>query len=76
MIPKKTVLKVFERDGYQCRNIKCNRGYPEDDHALHCHHIKLKSQGGSDDIENLLTLCWECHNLLHAGLIPRIENGV
>ena len=29
------------------------------------HHIKPKSEGGSDDTENLMTLCHRCHNVRH-----------
>ena len=29
------------------------------------HHIIYKSQGGSNDIENLIALCRDCHNAAH-----------
>jgi hypothetical protein len=32
---------------------------------LHNHHLVARSQGGSDDETNLITLCVECHGLLH-----------
>ncbi|MBT7630931.1 MAG: HNH endonuclease [Desulfobacula sp.] len=63
MIPKKIVNQVFERDNYSCQ--LCPRQYHFDDHSLHCHHIKLKSQGGKDTVKNLLSVCWECHNKIH-----------
>jgi 5-methylcytosine-specific restriction endonuclease McrA len=34
----------------------------------HPHHIELKSAGGSDDNENLVPLCADCHTEVH-------ENG-
>ncbi len=34
---------------------------------LHVHHIKFRSQGGSDTPGNLITLCEDCHDSLHAG---------
>jgi len=32
-------------------------------HAIH--HIKFKSYGGSDDIDNLIALCGDCHDEKH-----------
>ncbi len=29
------------------------------------HHIKPKSEGGSDDFENLMSLCHSCHMKMH-----------
>ncbi len=29
------------------------------------HHIKPKSEGGSDDVENLMSLCHSCHMKIH-----------
>lgn len=33
--------------------------------AVDIHHKILKSQGGIDDIENLIALCRKCHNKEH-----------
>ena len=33
--------------------------------AVDIHHIIFKSQGGKDNIENLIALCRECHNKKH-----------
>jgi len=35
------------------------------------HHILFKSAGGTDDIDNLIALCRECHNKAHSGGISR-----
>ena len=32
----------------------------------HAHHIRRRSQGGSDTAENLLACCEECHARIHA----------
>lgn len=32
---------------------------------LNNHHLKPKSLGGSDDDTNLITLCRECHGIIH-----------
>ncbi|WP_429126495.1 HNH endonuclease [Aeromonas veronii] len=32
---------------------------------LHQHHLMPRSLGGTDDEENLITLCGECHGVIH-----------
>ena len=49
---------VFTRDKYRCR--KCGRIAP-----LHAHHIVRRSSGGDDSLDNLVSLCFECHRALH-----------
>lgn len=52
-----TARKAKDRDGMEC--VKCGRsGSPS---TLHAHHIVPLSFGGSDEIENLATLCPTCH---------------
>jgi hypothetical protein len=51
---------VLERDGHQCRI--CGTS----DRQLEVHHATPQSEGGSDDPENLLTLCDRCHTLVHS----------
>lgn len=49
---------VFTRDGYTCQC--CGRSVK--DHAiLHVHHIRYRSQGGIDQMSNLITVCEKCH---------------
>lgn len=55
-------LDVFTRDGYKCQNPYCE-GDSLIDKAPH--HIKYKSQGGSDEEWNLVTLCMACHDKIH-----------
>ena len=33
--------------------------------AVDIHHATFKSQGGKDDITNLIALCRNCHNKAH-----------
>ena len=41
------------------------------------HHIVFRSQGGSDESENLITLCHTCHKALHDGKIhPNLKGKV
>jgi len=39
--------------------------------AVDIHHINFKSQGGKDNIENLIALCRDCHNKAHAGILTK-----
>lgn len=49
---------VFRRDDWKCR--KC--GFRD---GLHPHHIVYKSKGGTDTMDNIITLCWRCHRDVH-----------
>lgn len=50
-------FEVFKRDGFQCAY--CGKTPP--DVILEVDHIKAKSKGGSEDINNLLTSCFDCN---------------
>lgn len=68
-----TKAMVLTRDCYTCQHCK---GKHKDSH-LEVHHIIYRSQGGSDDAENLITLCGTCHTALHAGKIhPNLKGKV
>ena len=54
---------VLARDRYTCQ---CCKGRNKDT-RLEVHHIVFRSDGGSDDESNLITLCSRCHKDLHAG---------
>jgi len=49
--------KVFRRDGYRC--VRC--GASNKEKRLEVDHIIPISRGGTNDIGNLQTLCWECN---------------
>jgi hypothetical protein len=34
--------------------------------AEHVHHKMLRSQGGTDELDNLLHVCTNCHTWIHA----------
>ena len=44
--------------------------------SLEIHHIKPKSYGGNDDINNLILLCSSCHKLVHNEIEAFIRNGL
>lgn len=50
---------IRDRDNRSCQN--CGRTNTE----LHVHHIVPLKDGGSNNPENLATLCKECHNAIH-----------
>ena len=54
---------ILHRDNYTCQC--CGKK----NCRLEVHHIKFKSDGGTDDEENLITLCEDCHKGVHAGTV-------
>jgi len=47
-------LQCFHRDGYRC--VRCGSGL-----RLECDHKVALSEGGEDVLDNLRTLCRDCH---------------
>ena len=60
-IPRKLRHEVFKRDGYRCR--EC--GASKDETSLEIDHITPVARGGTNDIDNLQTLCRECNRMKH-----------
>lgn len=56
--------QILARDGWVCQVPGCSRA------AVHVHHIKYRSAGGTDDPENLISIC-AAHRLrgIHTGRI-------
>jgi 5-methylcytosine-specific restriction endonuclease McrA len=50
--------EILERDGWRCQKCGCSRN-------LDVHHIRRRSDLGDDAETNLITLCRECHQILH-----------
>lgn len=57
-LSNETRKKIYRRDGWRCALCDSNQG-------IQVHHIKNRSQGGSNDFSNLITLCWRCHAAAH-----------
>lgn len=55
---------VLWRDDYKCQHKTRGTKHSK---KLHVHHIIHRSQGGTDEPNNLITLCCSCHDALHAG---------
>lgn len=56
-VSKKIRFEVFKRDGFRCAY--CGKSPPEV--ILEIDHIKPKSKKGKDDINNLITACFDCN---------------
>ena len=54
---------VLHRDNYTCQC--CGKK----NCRLEVHHIRFRSNGGTDDEGNLITLCEDCHKGVHAGTV-------
>jgi rubredoxin len=54
---------VFKRDQWECQG--CGL-VSESGDGLHAHHVKPISKGGGHSLDNLLTLCGECHTEVHS----------
>ncbi len=66
-----TKAYVLTRDGYTCQSCKGKSKDPR----LQVHHLVFRSQHGSDEEANLLTLCKICHDSLHAGTVTLKQAG-
>lgn len=67
IIPDTVRVRVLKRDDYRC--VKC--GWSDDDYRpsdprhLELHHTLHHRQRGSNDPENLVTICTICHDDIH-----------
>ncbi len=66
-----TKAYVLTRDSYTCQHCTGK----SKDRRLEVHHIVFRSEQGSDEEANLLTLCKTCHDGLHAGTITLKRTG-
>jgi hypothetical protein len=56
-------LAVIMRDNFTCQ--RCGQVVDPDIQIIDVHHKVKRSQGGSDDLDNLETIHRTCHNLEH-----------
>ncbi|WP_394341304.1 HNH endonuclease [Natrarchaeobius chitinivorans] len=56
--------KVLKRDEHICQS--CGAHVEQDGTNAEVHHSTYLKEGGSNDLENLLTLCTSCHKRLHS----------
>jgi len=62
-VPRSGKMSARVRDGGKC--VICGFG-----HVTAVHHVIPRKEGGSNALENLVTLCPNHHYMAHAGLIP------
>lgn len=61
-IPKKIRDYVLQRDNYSCRS--CNKS-----DFIEVHHVVPRSTSRNHHPENLVTLCYKCHGMIHTGYL-------
>ena len=71
-ISKKLRFEVFKRDGFKCAY--CGKSPPEV--MLEIDHIDPKSKGGKDEINNLITACFDCNRGKGSITLDKIPNQV
>jgi len=57
-IPTATRREVYRREGYACA--LCERPG-----VIHIHHVRPRSLGGTNELDNLIALCPVCHAIAH-----------
>ena len=55
----KVRFQIFDRDGFTCKY--CGKS-PRDGVVLEVDHVNPVANGGENDIDNLVTACWECNH--------------
>lgn len=65
--------EVWERCGGFCEEPGCNRCISEE--TMHMHHIKHRSKGGDESMNNLQAACTRCHKRHHADRNPQFSGS-
>ena len=70
---RKPIPRLVEKRLYKEANSQCPRCEQADVATLQVHHIRPVAEGGSDDEENLIVLCSNCHSKVTKGKITEAE---
>ena len=65
-ISNTTRKAVYRREGYACALCDSPK-------YLQVHHCIKRSQGGSDNVQNLICLCADCHALAHGIILNETD---
>ncbi len=66
---KKRISKKLEKIIYQEANSKCSFCPESEIASLDIHHIISREEGGSNEVDNLILVCKNCHSKIHDGII-------
>lgn len=76
-ISEKTRIEVLQRDGYHCQFDFCDfdarNPPPGPRRRLELHHITQHANRGSNEADNLVTLCNVHHDAVHSGAAMRLK---
>jgi hypothetical protein len=72
-VSKKTRFDVFKRDQFQCAYCGV---HPSETVLLEVDHIHPVAEGGTNDIDNLVTACWDCNRGKGAGLLSSVPQSI
>lgn len=71
-LSKKNRFEVFKRDSFSCQY--CGQTPPSV--VLEIDHISPLSKGGSDDVENMVTACFDCNRGKGARLLSSVPEAL
>ncbi len=70
---RKQRMRALVRDNFTCQWPGCRCSSI---HKLTVHHLVPRSQGGSNHLHNLLTLCEKHHRMAHAPALASVSDYV
>lgn len=70
-ISKKLRFEIFKRDDFKCQY--CGKSSPKV--VLEVDHIIPKKEGGGDNLENLITSCFDCNRGKGKNLLEEYKEG-
>jgi hypothetical protein len=72
-LSKKLRFDVFKRDGFCCQY--CG-AHPSETVVLEVDHVIPVAEGGKNDIDNLVTACFDCNRGKGAGLLSSVPESL
>jgi predicted RNA-binding protein YlxR (DUF448 family) len=73
-VPPEVVIEVLARTDGRCAYVDGEASCYEQ--ATEIHHRKLRSQGGTNEVENLVPLCrFHHHDVIHANKVDAYAEG-